>query len=80
MELILVEENVVVRVNSYDIGEELDLHGLIALGDVDKRLNIFEERQIDLIHVFREINYKLWQHGVELSVRKQYVNEVKRHC
>jgi len=74
VELFLVEgENVVVRVNrSYEeIREDLNLHGLIALGDADKRLSIFEERQIDLIHVWREVNYKLWEHGVELSVRRR---------
>jgi len=27
--------------------------------------------------VWREVNYKLWQHGVDLKIRKQYVNEVK---
>jgi len=80
VELILVEgENVVVRGNkSYEeIRDELSLHSLIAVGDADKRLSIFE-RQIDLIHVWREVNYKLWQHGVDLETRKQYVNEVKR--
>ena len=79
VELVIVEgENVVVRANkSYkEIREELNLQ-LIALGDADRRLSIFEERQIDLIHVFREVNYKLWQHGVDLSVRRKYVNEVK---
>lgn len=79
VELALVEGvNVAVRVNrSYEeIREELNLQGLIALGDADKRLSIFE-RQIDLIHVFREVNYKLWQHKVDLETRKRYVNEVK---
>ncbi len=55
---------------------EKELSGLIALGDADKRLKA-EERQIDLIHVWREVNYKLWQHGVNLKTRKEYVNEVK---
>jgi hypothetical protein len=50
--------------------------GLIVLGDADRKLKA-KERQIDLIHVWREVNYKLWQHGVELDVRKRYVNEVK---
>ncbi|WP_456468249.1 hypothetical protein [Archaeoglobus sp.] len=47
-----------------------------VVGDADRRLS-FEERQIDLIHVWREVNYKLWQHGVDLETRKRYVNEVK---
>jgi len=55
---------------------EKGLNGLIALGDADRRLS-FEERQIDLIHVWREVNYKLWQHKVDLETRKRYVNEVK---
>ena len=46
------------------------------MGDADKDLNCFEERQIDLIHVWREVN-TAWQHGVDLETRKQYVNEVK---
>ncbi|RLI85284.1 MAG: hypothetical protein DRO98_07245, partial [Archaeoglobales archaeon] len=48
-----------------------------VVGDADKDLNCFEERQIDLIHVWREVNYKLWQHGVDLETRKRYVNGVK---
>jgi hypothetical protein len=54
--------------------EELD--ELVVLGDADRRLKA-KERQIDLIHVWREVNYKLWQHGVNLDTRKKYVNEVK---
>lgn len=49
----------------------------VIVGDADRDLSCFEERQIDLIHVWREVNYKLWQHGVDLEVRKRYVNEVK---
>ena len=45
---------------------EEELNGLIALGDADRRLS-FEERQIDLIHVWREVNYKLWQQGLILK-------------
>ena len=30
-----------------------------------------------MIHVWREVNYKLWQHGVDLETRKRYVSEVK---
>jgi len=30
------------------------------------------------IHIFREVNYKLWEHGVNLKTRKEYVNEVKK--
>ena len=70
-------ENVVVRVNREErMRMEEELSGLIALGDADKRLS-FKERQIDLIHVWREVNYKLWQHNVDLETRKRYVNEVK---
>ena len=70
-------ENVVVRVNREErMRTEKELSGLIALGDADKRLS-FEERQIDLIHVWREVNYKLWEHKVDLETRRQYVNEVK---
>jgi len=58
---------------------EKELSGLIALGDADRRLS-FKERQIDLIHVWREVNYKLWQHNVDLETRKRYVNEVKGIC
>jgi len=32
---------------------------------------------IDLIHVWREVNYKFWQHNVDMEARKRYVNEVK---
>jgi len=46
------------------------------LGDGDRKLKA-EERQIDLIHVWREVNYKLWEHKVDLETRKRYVNEVK---
>lgn len=49
----------------------------IVVGDADRDLSCFEERQIDLIHVWRGVNYKLWQHNVDLETRKQYVNEVK---
>jgi len=45
------------------------------VGDADRRLN-FEERQIDLIHVWREVNTAR-QHNVDLKTRKHYVNEVK---
>ena len=37
----------------------------------------FKERQIDLIHGWKEVNYKLWEHKVDLKTRKQYVKEVK---
>ncbi|HID43375.1 MAG TPA: hypothetical protein EYP30_06340 [Archaeoglobaceae archaeon] len=37
----------------------------------------FKERQMT-IHIFREVNYKLWEHGVNLKTRKEYVNEVKK--
>jgi len=47
-----------------------------VVGDADKAC-YFEERQIDLIHTWREVNYKLWQHGVELETRKKYVSKVK---
>ena len=74
---VIAGKNIAVGVNeSYK--EMKENHNIKAtVGDADKDLSCFEERQIDLIHVFREVNYKLWQHGVELSVRKQYVNEVK---
>ena len=55
---------------------ERKLRGLIALADTDTRLK-FKERQIDLIHVWKEVNYKLWEHSVDLKTRKQYVKEVK---
>ena len=51
-----------------------------VVGDADKELGCFKERQIDLIHVWREVNYKLWQHGVDIETRKRYVNEVKGFC
>ena len=57
---------------------EEELNGLIALGDADRRLN-FKERQIDLIHVWREVN-TAWQHKVDLETRRRYVNEVKESC
>ena len=56
--------------------ERMQEKDLVVLGDADRKLKA-KERQIDLIHVWREVNYKLWQHGVELDVRKRYVNEVK---
>jgi len=34
-----------------------------VVGDADKELGCFEERLIDLIHVWREVN-TAWQHGV----------------
>ena len=80
IELCIIEgESIAVRVNrSYeDIRKELNLNG-IALSDADTNLKCFKERQIDLIHVFREVNYKLWEHGVDLKTRKEYVNEVKK--
>jgi len=68
IELTMFEgENVVVGVNRTRTEEELN--GLIALGDADRRLKA-EERQIDLIHVWREVN-------VDIETRKRYVNEVK---
>ncbi|WP_456368517.1 transposase [Geoglobus sp.] len=77
IELTIFEgENVVVRTGRERMRMEEELEGLIALGDADKRLGIFEERQIDLIHVWREVNYKLWQHDVDLETRKQYVSKV----
>jgi len=77
VELTIFEgENVVVRVNRGERMKTEKLKGLIALGDADRRLS-FEERQIDLIHVWREVNYKLWQHKVDLETRRQYANEVK---
>ncbi len=71
-------ENVVVRVNREErMRTEEELNGLIALGDADRRLKA-KERQIDLIHVWREVNYKLWQHNIDIETRRKYVNEVKR--
>lgn len=71
-------ESVIDGVNeSYEkMKEERDIKAIV-IGDADRDLSCFEERQIDLIHVWREVNYKLWQHGVDLETRKQYVNEVK---
>jgi len=78
VELTIFEgENVVVRVNREErMRTEKELNGLIALGDADRKLKA-EERQIDLIHVWREVNYKLWEHKADLETRRQYVNEVK---
>ncbi|MBO8180765.1 MAG: transposase [Archaeoglobus sp.] len=78
IELTIFEgENVVVRVNKEErMRVEKELKGLIALGDADRKLKA-EERQIDLIHVWREVNYKLWEPKVDLETRRQYVNEVK---
>ena len=74
---IFEEKNVVVRVNREErMKTEKELNGLIALGDADRRLS-FKERQMDLIHVWREVNYKLWEHKVDLETRKRYINEVK---
>ena len=69
-------ENVVVRVGKDRMRTEKELDELIVLGDADRQLKA-KERQIDLIHVWREVNYKLWQHDVDLERRKNYVNEVK---
>ena len=67
IELTIFEgENVVVRVNEERMRTEEELNGLIALGDADRRLN-FKKRQIDLVHVRREVNYKLWQHGDDVE-------------
>ena len=51
--------------------------GAVVVGDADRDLSCFKERQIDLIHVWREVNYKLWQHNVDLETRRQYVNKVR---
>jgi len=40
-----------------DENEKKELN-VIALGDADRQLKA-KERQIDLIHVWREVNYKL---------------------
>mgnify|MGYP000442139024 CR=1 FL=1 len=45
-------ENVVVRAGKERMKTEKELNGLIALGDADRQLNAFKERQIDLIHVW----------------------------
>jgi len=78
IELTMFEgENVVVRIGRRErkrTGRKL--RGLIALADTDTRLN-FKGRQIDLIHVWKEVNYKLWEHGVDLETRKRYVRVVK---
>jgi hypothetical protein len=78
IELTIFEgENVVVRAGKKERKRtERKLRGLIALADTDTRLK-FKERQIDLIHVWKEVNYKLWEHKVDLETRKQYVREVK---
>jgi galactose-1-phosphate uridylyltransferase len=75
---VIAGESVAVGINeSYEkMKEEHDIRA-IAVGDADKDLNCFEERQIDLIHVWREVNYKLWEHEVDLETRKRYVREVK---
>ena len=74
---VIAGRSVIVGVNERyeEMKENHDIKATVV-GDADKDLNCFEERQIDLIHAWREVN-TAWQHGVELSVRKQYVNEVK---
>jgi len=75
---VIAGEGVIVGVNeSYRKMKERHNINAVLVGDADKDLSCFEERQIDLIHVWREVNYKLWQHGVDLETRKKYVNEVK---
>ena len=61
--------------------KEMEKHEIkaIVVGDADKDLSCFEERQIDLIHVWGEVN-TAWQHKVDLETRKRYVNEVKGFC
>jgi len=71
-----LKENVVVRVGKERMEMERKFNGLITLGDADRKLNAFK-RQIDLIHVWREVNYKLWKHNVDMETRKRYVNGVK---
>ncbi|AIG96959.1 hypothetical protein [Archaeoglobus fulgidus] len=75
---VIAGKSVIVGINeSYrEMKGEYDVKATIV-GDADRDLSCFEERQIDLIHIWREVNYKLWQHGVDLETRKQYVNEVK---
>ncbi|RLI77540.1 hypothetical protein DRP04_11255, partial [Archaeoglobales archaeon] len=67
-------ENVVVRAGKERMKTEKELKGLIALGDADRKLKA-EERQIDLIHVWREVNTAR-EHKVDLE-RRRCVNEVK---
>ena len=75
---VIAERSVIVGVKEgyKKMKENHDIKATVV-GDADKELGCFEERQIDLIHVWREVNYKLWQHGVDLETRKRYVNEVK---
>ena len=75
---VIAGRSVIVGVNEgyKEMKENHDIKAAVV-GDADKDLSCFEERQIDLIHVWREVNYKLWQHGVDLETRKRYVNEVK---
>ncbi len=80
LKLTLVEgDNIEVRVNQEheQIKKELNLDE-IAIGDAAKELQCFDERQIDLLHVFTEVNHKLWEHGVDLNTRKWYVNEIRK--
>ena len=75
---IIAGESIIVGVNEgyKEMKEEYNIN-VVVVGDADRDLSCFEERQIDLIHVWREVNYKLWQHKVDLETRRRYVNEVK---
>ncbi|MFO7966584.1 MAG: transposase, partial [Archaeoglobaceae archaeon] len=80
LKLTLVEgDNIEARVNKEheNLKGDLNLNGL-GVGDAAKELRCLDDRQIDLIHVFTEVNYKLWEHGVDLNTRKWYVNEVRK--
>jgi len=75
---VIAGKNVITGVNEgYKEMKERHEIRAVVVGDADKDLSCFEERQIDLIHVWREVNYKLWEHKVDLETRKRYVNEVK---
>ena len=74
---VVAGKNVITGVNErYEEMEENHDIKAALVGDADKELGCFEERQMDLIHVWREVNTAR-QHGVDLRTRKRYVNEVK---
>ena len=41
------------------------------MGDADRKLNALKRHRSD---PWREVNYKLWQHNVDMETRKRYVD------
>ncbi len=63
---VVAGENFVLGVNER-YSEMADTDCLVV-GDADRELECFDDRQIDVIHD-TEVNFKLWKHGVWIPGR-----------